>query len=349
MKIPCSGWSIPAAIAAVLAPLAAPRPALAGGHGHARGQAVQAVQMVQSAQAVQVVPVPTPYVAATQAGGHHLFGHGHHARASTVQGVAVQGLAVQSVAVHAVSVPSTTIFLVSSPAPMVATTYVVSAPNFVTAPAPQATFTAATPQGGFGTATAPQFTVNQGGQVYSFNVSAPAPNQALATALAQGIVGESVQSGEAPYLTRFVDSNGRGTIAGLIKAALRRFLGSFAGGGVDGNLLRSIGSILLDFFLGGSGGFDKNQAMPDLDSIINALLREKNGGGGGGSGGPSLQPGEYTVTFTGKLLIGPSNGGQKDGGQKDGGQKDGDGPAPANNGASDPSDRDQKGPSRAPF
>ena len=187
---------------------------------------------------------------------------------------------------------------------MVTTSYVVQPTTVVT---PARTVVTAT-QG----TSSPQVTVNQSGQTITLTINGTATTNQ--TAAASPLVGESVASGDAPYLTSLIDGSGRGTVAGLVKARLRQKVVQSGGlSGINfGGLLQEGLKFLLDEF--GSGfSFNLNQAVPDILNIINSLLNEQRGGGnnqqgtnGGGSG--NLAPGTYQFQGTITINTGGSGG-----------------------------------------
>ena len=254
--------------------------------------------------------------------------------------------------VNAVAVPTTTSSIVSTASPMVTTSYVVQPTTVVT---PARTVVTAT-QG----TSSPQVTVNQSGQTITLTINGTATTNQ--TAAASPLVGESVASGDAPYLTSLIDGSGRGTVAGLVKARLRQKIVQSGGlSGINfGGLLQEGLKFLLDEF--GSGfSFNLNQAVPDILNIINSLLNEQQGGGNnqqGTNGGGGITsrhnvaatwPGTYqfqgTITINtggsgGNLTPNPPN-------NQTGPPNNQTGPTP-NSPASDAVDRDPN-PSTSPF
>jgi hypothetical protein len=303
MRSYATRWLVTSSMALALAALiAVPERAVAGLFGKgAHGVATVAVP-------VQTQHVQTQYVTATPV---------YVTRAPLFPRLG------QRVLVNTVAAPATT-SLVTTSAPMVTTSYVVTMPTTVTTTAPTVTSTSS-----------PQVTASQSGQVITLTVAAGSASQNVTTSLTQGLVADSVV-GEAPYLQGIFDGAGRGTIAGLIKAALRKFIQSLGPNGANKDLLKQIATFLLQNAFGGSFAFDFSKALPEIDNIINSLLNEQKGGSGSGT----IPPGNYPIqgTFTGTITIGSGGNGSVTPPP----------PPPPPSGASDPSDRDTH-PSRSPF
>jgi hypothetical protein len=270
---------VPASLAsasALAAMMAGPDRAMAGHHGK-HGQAVATVAAVP----VQThVLTATPVVAATPV---YVTRAPLFARRSQVM------------LVNSVAAPTTTSFVTTS-APMVSTSYVVASPTTVTATSP--TVTTATPQ----------VSVSQSGQTFTLTITGTAaPNQNVATTLTQGLVAESVAVGEAPYLQGIFDGAGRGPIAGLLKAALRKLIQSLGPNGTNKDLLKQIATFLLQNAFGGNFAFDLSKALPEIDNLINSLLNEQKGASGANGGG-TLPAGTYPIqgTFAGTITVGPT-------------------------------------------
>ncbi len=207
-----------------------------------------------------------------------------------------------------------------------------------------------------GTASTNLVSVAQAGQLVQSGSAWPGQSNGLnlqvaAASLTQNLVAESVSATETPYLAQLnlVDAGGKlNPIGGLLKGALRKFLQSF---GTNLNLkdidksalLKQIAVILFDVFVG-NNSVDRGKASGEIDTIIKNLLDELRGGGKP-SNDPVSVDGKYTfdVVIDGKTYTGTVNL------KKDDGSGPAPPPGPNNNGASDPNDRDQRGPSRSPF
>src|SRR5262245_43512468 len=213
---------------------------------------------------------------------------------------------------NTVAAPVATTSLVTTSSPVVATSYVVQMPATVTTAA----------------ATVPQVSVTQSGQTLTFTVSGtPATNQP--------VVSDTVTASQAPYLTRF--SFGGNTVATLIKTILKGMMQSLGSNATNKDLLTQIAMFLLNNAFGGFS-FDLNQATPDIQKIIDALLNEFRGNGGGTG---TLPPGSYPFqgTISGTITVGPNGNVNPQPTPI---------PIPPNNqGASDPSDRGSS--SSSPF
>jgi len=289
-------WLAPASTAIALAALSAfPGWAVAGNHGWG-GQTVAIMAVPVQTQQVQTQYVTTTPVVATTpvfVGRAPLCAPLFATRA-------------QLMTVNSVAAPTTMTSYVTTASPMVTTSYVVQAPATVTTTAPILTTSA---QGTTST-TSPQVNVSQSGQTLTLTITGTSTaNPNVATSLTQGLVGESVAASDAPYLTSILDGAGRGTIAGLIKAALRKFMQSLGPNGTNKDLLKQIATFFLQNAFGGNFAFDLNKALPEIDTIINSLLNEQKGGGGNGGGGGSggtLPPGTYQ--FQGTFTIGGGGG-----------------------------------------